>query len=133
MNRWVVVIAILAWGIAFFFVPFIPGFAVGAAAYLVLVDRANHLTDDYLEARAATSPDPFAPPPLHRPWYRDRLLTGSLQRLSANLALHERQRNPTIDALRRRASRAYWIAAFGGFGGMLVGMLGQGLIGKLWL
>jgi hypothetical protein len=63
---------------------------------------------------------------------RTETLTGMLQRMSANLAVYQRQTDPVVEGLRLRARRANWIAPFAGVGGMMVGMLGQGLVGKLW-
>src|SRR3954468_9323410 len=87
----------LGGGIPFFFVPFSRGLAVGAAAYLALVDRITR--------RTTTRAWPLRVPILwhlaaHRPLGPPA--HPVLQRLSANLALHERRRNPTLDALRRR-------------------------------
>jgi hypothetical protein len=76
MSRPLAIVALVVWAVACFTVPLVPALAVGVVTYFLMLERANSLTDDYLDARAAASPDPFGPRPLRRPWYADRNMTG---------------------------------------------------------
>jgi len=104
-----VVVIVVSIGLVFT-VPVLAPVLPAIAVYFYLFGRASRLANEYVAALAETTHKAFGPRPHYRPWYLERSMTGFLQRISRDLSLYRQQSDPTLEAMRKRALHASWLA-----------------------